>query len=72
LARVTVRLNPAFVPGSLYLEYPEGLVDNTIASRFAEVETVFAHLAAAEMPGEDGPDAETGGDDPAGDAHAHG
>lgn len=52
LARVTVRLNPEFIPGSLFLEYPEGLVDNTIASRFAEVEAVFAHLAAAEATGE--------------------
>lgn len=56
LARVAVRVNPEFIPGSLFLEYPEGLVDNTIASRFAEVETVFAHLAAAEAPGEDTPE----------------
>ncbi|MYL83248.1 flagellar assembly protein FliH [Desulfovibrio aerotolerans] len=56
LHRVSVRVNPAFIPGSLYLEYPEGLVDNTIASRFAEVETVFAHLNAAEASGEDGPE----------------
>jgi flagellar assembly protein FliH len=52
LGRVSVRVNPAFVPGSLFLEYPEGLVDNTIASRFAEVEAIFAHLAAAPAPGE--------------------
>lgn len=56
LARVTVRLNPDLIPGSLFLEYPEGLVDNTIASRFAEVETVFAHLAAAEAAGEEAPE----------------
>jgi len=56
LDRVSVRVNPAFIPGSLFLEYPEGLVDNTIASRFAEVETVFAHLQAAEASGEDGPE----------------
>ena len=72
LDRVTVRVNPAFIPGSLYLEYPEGLVDNTIASRFAEVETVFAHLAAAEMPGEDGPAVETGEAGPPEEDHAHG
>ena len=77
LARVSVRVNPALVPGSVYLEYPEGLVDNTIASRFAEVEAIFAHLAAAPAPGEAGdapadagPDAVTRG--APGDGHAHG
>jgi len=77
LARVSVRVNPALVPGSVYLEYPEGLVDNTIASRFAEVEAIFAHLAAAPAPGEAGdpaPDAGQDGLTPAetGDGHAHG
>jgi len=62
LGRVVIRVNPELIPGSLFLEYPEGLVDNTIASRFAEVETVFAHLAAAEAPGEDLPE----------DGHANG
>ena len=52
LARVLLRANPGLIPGSLFLEGPDGLVDNTIASRFAEVETIFARLAA---PGE--PDA---------------
>jgi flagellar assembly protein FliH len=50
LERVLVRSNPELIPGSLALECCDGLVDNTIASRFAEVETIFAHLGAAGDP----------------------
>jgi flagellar assembly protein FliH len=50
LGQILVRANPELIPGSLSLECGEGLVDNTIGSRFATVETVFAHLAASGEP----------------------
>lgn len=50
LARVLIRNNPDLIPGSLRLECCDGLVDNTIASRFAEVETIFTHLSTAGEP----------------------
>ncbi len=49
LAACLVRVDAGLIPGSLSLECGEGLVDNSIASRFAAVETIFASLAA---PGE--------------------
>jgi flagellar assembly protein FliH len=42
-----VRVNPALLPGSISLESRDGLVDNTVASRFESVETLFAQLAAS-------------------------
>lgn len=46
LARFQVRVNAALIPGSVSLESRDGMVDNSIADRFAEVETIFAQLAA--------------------------
>lgn len=50
LGQMLVRTNPELIPGSLTLECCDGLVDNSIGSRFAEVETIFAHLAASGEP----------------------
>jgi flagellar assembly protein FliH len=36
--------SPELAPGGLVVECDEGMVDNAIASRFAEVEAIFAHL----------------------------
>jgi len=47
LSQVQVRANPGLIPGSVTLECRDGLVDNSIGSRFAEVETIFGHLAAS-------------------------
>lgn len=49
LDRVMVRPNPELLPGSVILECGDGLVDNSIGTRFAEVETIFNQLDA---PGE--------------------
>jgi len=46
VSRFQVRANPALLPGSVSLESRDGLVDNTVASRFESVETLFAQLAA--------------------------
>jgi len=46
LGQVQIRLNPGLVPGSVLLEGQEGLVDNTIGSRFAPVEAILAQLGA--------------------------
>lgn len=50
LSQVLVKADGAMIPGSLTVECCDGLVDNSIASRFAEVETIFAHLATAGEP----------------------
>lgn len=47
LAKVLVRSDPALLPGSLGLECCDGLVDNTIGTRFGEVEKIFEHLSAS-------------------------
>jgi flagellar assembly protein FliH len=44
--RFQVRLDANLIPGSVTLESSEGLVDNSLASRFADVETIFNNLAA--------------------------
>jgi flagellar assembly protein FliH len=46
VGRFQVRSNAALLPGSVSLESRDGLVDNTVASRFEAVETLFAQLAA--------------------------
>lgn len=46
LSRFQVRADAALLPGSVSLESRDGLVDNTVASRFESVETLFAQLAA--------------------------
>lgn len=46
LDRVLVRPDAQLLPGSVLLESPDGLVDNSIASRFAEVENALQHLDA--------------------------
>ncbi|WP_300158340.1 FliH/SctL family protein [Solidesulfovibrio sp.] len=51
LDRVLVRPNPELLPGSVILECGDGLVDNSIGSRFSEVENILNSLAA---PGDDG------------------
>lgn len=43
-----VRSDAALLPGSVSLECADGLVDNSIADRFAAVETIFANLAAGD------------------------
>lgn len=48
LEHFQVRTNPALLPGSVSLECADGLVDNSIADRFASVETIFANLAAGD------------------------
>lgn len=50
LSQVLTKVNAQMLPGSVALECPDGLVDNTVASRFTEVEAIFAHLAAAGDP----------------------
>ncbi|WP_428563974.1 MAG: FliH/SctL family protein [Solidesulfovibrio sp. DCME] len=47
LDRFMVRPDPALLPGSVILECADGLVDNSIGSRFAAVEEIFNQLAAA-------------------------
>jgi len=47
LDKVLVRTDPQLIPGSLILESPDGLVDNSIGSRFSEVEKIFDQLAAS-------------------------
>jgi flagellar assembly protein FliH len=54
LDRCLVRQDPALLPGSVILECPDGLVDNSIGSRFAEVEAIFAHLEQAGQASGDG------------------
>jgi flagellar assembly protein FliH len=44
--RFQVKGDSDLIPGSVSLECRDGLVDNSIASRFADVETIFATLAA--------------------------
>ena len=46
LDRFQVKLDPNLIPGSVTLESNEGLVDNSLAARFAEVETICNNLAA--------------------------
>lgn len=48
LEHFQVRVNAALVPGSVSLECRDGLVDNSIADRFASIETIFARLAAGD------------------------
>ena len=50
LAKVLVRTDAQLVPGSVSLECCDGLVDNSIGSRFGEVEKIFAQLAASGEP----------------------
>lgn len=49
--RYQVRTDPNLIPGSVTLETNDGLVDNSLTSRFADVETIFNNLAAG---GDDG------------------
>ncbi|MHC1712694.1 MAG: FliH/SctL family protein [Solidesulfovibrio sp.] len=65
LAQVMIRTNPESIPGGLTLESRDGLVDNTIGNRFAAVETIFAHLAAAEEPEQPAPSADAAPEEPA-------
>jgi len=51
LEHFQVRVNAALVPGSVSLECRDGLVDNSIADRFAAVENIFANLAAGDTDG---------------------
>jgi len=46
LEHFQVRVNAALLPGSVSLESRDGLIDNSIADRFATVETIFAKLSA--------------------------
>ena len=46
LGQVQLRLNPTLVPGSILLEGQEGLVDNTVGSRFAQVEAILTQMGA--------------------------
>ena len=47
VSRFQIKTNPGLIPGSVSLESRDGLVDNTVASRFADVETIYANLAAS-------------------------
>ena len=47
LDKVLVRPNPELLPGSVILECGDGLVDNSIGTRFGEVEVILAQMAAA-------------------------
>lgn len=47
LDRYQVKVDPKLIPGSVILETNDGLVDNSLAARFGDVETVFANLAAS-------------------------
>jgi flagellar assembly protein FliH len=54
LSRWHVRGDAALLPGGVRLESRDGMVDNTVDSRFAEVQNVFAKLTARpESEGED-------------------
>ncbi len=48
LDRVRLRSNPAVQPGGVVLESADGMVDNSIESRWAEVETIFSRLSVDE------------------------
>ena len=56
LSRWHVRGDAALLPGGVRLESRDGLVDNTVDSRFAEVQSVFAKLSARPEAAGDAPD----------------
>ena len=43
--RYQVKTDPDLIPGSVTLENNDGLVDNSLASRFSDVEVIFSNLA---------------------------
>lgn len=45
--------DPSIAPGGVRLESREGMVDNTVGTRFAEVDALFSRLAV-DVAGEDG------------------
>jgi flagellar assembly protein FliH len=60
LSRWQVRGDAALLPGGVRLESRDGMVDNTINSRFAEVERVFDQLSARPEADGDAADAPHG------------